>query len=75
MDTSVDVSGVAECEGKPCVAINLDESALSGNEVDIGDVIFSKKDEVALDTSTDKLTYEVRFRCVIPWIRKSWVAV
>ena len=59
MDTSVDVSRVAECGGKPCVAINIDENALNGNEVDIGNVMFSKKDEIALDSSTDELTYEV----------------
>ena len=59
MDTSVDVSRVPECGGKPCVAINIDESALNGNEVDIGNVMFSKKDEIALDSSTDELTYKV----------------
>lgn len=59
MDQSVDVSKVAECGGKPCIAINMDEGALSGNEVDIGNVMFSKRDEIALDSSTDKLTYEV----------------
>ena len=49
MDSSVDVSKVVECGGKPCIAINLDESALNGNEVDISDVMFTKKDEIALD--------------------------
>ena len=59
MDSSVDVSKVVECGGKPCIAINLDESALNGNEVDISDVMFTKKDEIALDSSTDQLIYEV----------------
>ena len=59
MDTAVDVSTVAECDGKPCVAIKMDKNALSGTELDIGDVMFSKKNEIALDSSTDELTYEV----------------
>merc|ERR1719264_1121521 len=58
VDTAVDVSTVAECDGKPCVAIKMDKNALSGTELDIGDVMFSKKNEIALDSSTDELTYE-----------------